>query len=126
MNVELNQKCIDCLTRRSILIFAASRKKIYFSHNTEESTIGKRRRKSKKKKKGRCLFYCLSTCHELLYFFCFLRIGLHLGWAKYRQLSENFASAIFANFNLLKVNLAKAPILSFNLKSKVHDIKHIL
>lgn len=125
MNVELNQKCIDCLTRRSILIFAASRKKIYFSHNTEESTIGKRRRKSKKKK-GRCLFYCLSTCHELLYFFCFLRIGLHLGWAKYRQLSENFASAIFANFNLLKVNLAKAPILSFNLKSKVYDIKHIL
>lgn len=125
MNVELNQKCIDCLTRRSILIFAASRKKIYFSHNTEESTIGKRRRKSKKKK-GRCLFHCLSTCHELLYFFCFLRIGLHLGWAKYRQLSENFASAIFANFNLLKVNLAKAPILSFNLKSKVYDIKHIL
>lgn len=125
MNVELNQKFIDCLTRRSILIFAASRKKIYFSHNTEESTIGKRRRKSKKKK-GRCLFYCLSTCHELLYFFCFLRIGLHLGWAKYRQLSENFASAIFANFNLLKVNLAKAPILSFNLKSKVYDIKHIL
>lgn len=50
MNVELNQKFIDCLTRRSILIFAASRKKIYFSHNTEESTIGKRRRKSKKKK----------------------------------------------------------------------------
>lgn len=56
MNVELNQKFIDCLTRRSILIFAASRKKIYFSHNTEESTIGKRRRKSKKKKKGKVPF----------------------------------------------------------------------
>lgn len=48
MNVELNQKYIECLTRRSILIFAASRRKSYFSHNTEESTIGKRR-KSKKR-----------------------------------------------------------------------------
>lgn len=48
------------------------------------------------------------------------------GMGKYRQLSENFTSAILDSFNLLKVNLAKAPILSFNLKFKVYDIKRIL